>query len=166
MLESEPGVGSTFRVFLPAIQADPVDDLHKDRPVPQGNRKQRVLLVDDEPAMQELGRVLLEDDGYEVTIAANGLEALEIYKEHHGSIDLVVLDLVMPGMDGGQTYTEMKKINKGLKAFFCTGFISDQIIAGLLQEEKLYAISKPFRPDEFLRTVRSVICSGNRVERD
>ncbi|MBP1648872.1 MAG: multi-sensor hybrid histidine kinase [Bacteroidetes bacterium] len=165
LLESEPGVGSTFRVFLPAVQADPVDDLHKDRPVPQGTRKQKVLLVDDEPAMQELGRVMLEEDGYEVTIAANGLEALEIYKEDHDTIDLVVLDLVMPGMDGGQTYTEMKKIDKGLKAFFCTGFISDQIIAGLLEEEKLYAISKPFRPDEFLRTVRNVICSGNRVER-
>ncbi len=164
ILDSEEGVGSTFRVFLPAIQAESVDDHRRGSTAPDGAKKHSVLLVDDEPAMQELGRELLEDDGYEVTIAANGLEALEIYKEHHDRIDLVVLDLVMPGMDGGQTYTEMKKINKGLKAFFCTGFISDQIISGLLEEEKLHAVSKPFRPDDFLKTVRSVIGSDIRKE--
>jgi PAS domain S-box-containing protein len=163
-LESAPGAGSTFKVFLPALQEEPTGSPRLERPASEGTKKQSVLLVDDEPAMQELGRELLEDDGYQVTIAANGLEALEIYKEHHATIDLVVLDLVMPGMDGGQIYAEMKTINKDLKAFFCTGFISDQIVSDLLHEEKLHAVSKPFRPDEFLKTVRSVLGSDSRKE--
>ena len=156
-LESEPGMGSTFKVYLPAIQADSADQPRQERPPAGGAKRQRVLLVDDEPAMQELGRELLEEDGYEVTIAANGTEALEIYRKHHDAIDLVILDLVMPGMDGGQIYTDMKKINEGIKAFFCTGFISDQIVADLLHDEQLLAVSKPFRPDEFLKTVRTVM---------
>ena len=120
-----------------------------------------LLLVDDEPAMQELGRELLEEGGYDVMIATNGLEALEIYKEHHERIDLVVLDLVMPELDGGQTYAEMKKIDKGLKAFFCSGFISDQVFAGVLEDKKLHTIEKPFRPADFLKTVREVIGTGS-----
>jgi two-component system cell cycle sensor histidine kinase/response regulator CckA len=163
-LESETGLGSTFKVFLPAIQAEPAGQPRSGRPVAVGTRKQTVLLVDDEPAMQELGRELLEEDGYEVIVAANGPQALEIYSQHHETIDLVILDLVMPGMDGGQTYTEMKKLNGNIKAFFCTGFISDQIVADLLHEEKLQAVSKPFRPDEFLRTVRGVIGSDTRQQ--
>jgi PAS domain S-box-containing protein len=164
MLESEEGVGTAFRVLLPALEQDQPANETPAAPPPEQARKGSVLLVDDEPAMQELGRMLLADDGYEVTIAANGFEAVEIYKEHHDAIDLVVLDLVMPGMDGGQTYTEMKKIDKRLKAFFCTGYISDQIIASLLEEEKLRAISKPFRPDDFLKTVREVMNSSLEEE--
>jgi CheY-like chemotaxis protein len=157
MLESVEGMGSTFRVFLPAIPEEPVEDRRGEAPAVAGTRKQNVLLVDDEPAMQELGRELLEDGGYDVTIAANGLEALEIYREQHDRIDLVVLDLVMPGMDGGQTYSEMKKIDKDLKAFFCSGYISDQVFAGMLEDKKLPRIEKPFRPADFLKTVRDVI---------
>jgi CheY-like chemotaxis protein len=116
-----------------------------------------VLLVDDEPAMQELGKELLEDEGYSVLIATNGNEAIDLYRTHHREIDLVVLDLVMPGMDGGQVYVALKAIDPSIKAFFCTGYVSDQLIASLLEEEKLRAIAKPFRPDQFLRTVREVI---------
>jgi len=165
MLESVEGLGSTFRVFLPAIQEEPrVDRPPVEAPASEPARKHSVLLVDDEPAMQELGRELLEEGGYDVTIAANGLEALEIYREHHERIDLVVLDLVMPGMDGGQTYAEMKKVNKDLKAFFCSGFISDQVFAGVLEDKRLHTIEKPFRPVDFLKTVREVIGSDASAE--
>jgi PAS domain S-box-containing protein len=164
ILESVEGVGATFRVFLPAIQVDPVDQPRMERPAPEGVRKRSVLLVDDEPAMQELGRELLEDGGYQVTIASNGLEALEIYRQHHDTIDLVVLDLAMPGPDGGQTYTEMKKIDKGVKAFFCSGFVSDQFFAGVLEDKNLLTIEKPFRPADFLKAVRDVIGSDSSDE--
>ncbi len=150
-LESEPGEGTCFHLYFPAIQRQAPPD----PPAPGPAR--RILLVDDEPAMQELGKELLEDEGYQVLVATNGREAIDIYRTRSGEIDLVVLDLVMPGMDGGQVYVEMKKINPSIKAFFCTGYISDHIIAGLLEAENLRAISKPFRPDQFLETVREVM---------
>lgn len=170
MLESQEGVGTTFKILLPALQEEPPEapseGPHVEGAVTGAARKQSILLVDDESTMQELGRELLEEQGYNVTVATNGLEALEIYRERHNSIDLVVLDLLMPGMDGGETYTEMKKINNNVKAFFCTGFVTDQIIAGLLQEQKLQAISKPFRPSDFLKKVREVMSSEAPVAKE
>jgi CheY-like chemotaxis protein len=90
-------------------------------------------------------------------IASDGPKAMSIYKEHVADIDLVILDLVMPGMDGSQVYLNLKAINPKVKAFFCTGFVSNQLIASLLEEERLKAIAKPFRPDQFLQTVREVL---------
>ncbi len=150
--DSEAGKGTSFRLYFPALQrqAPPPD-------AAPARQARRVLLVDDEPAMQELGKELLVDEGYDVLVATNGREALDLYRTRAQEIDLVVLDLVMPGMDGGQVYVAMKAINPSIKAFFCTGYISDHIIAGLLEEEKLRAISKPFRPEQFLSTVREVM---------
>jgi CheY-like chemotaxis protein len=115
------------------------------------------MIVDDEESMQELGRELLEEEGYDVVIARNGMEALDLYRKHPRDIDLVILDLVMPGMDGGQTYLELKKVNPALKALFCTGYMPDQVISALLEEERLIAIHKPFHPDMFVRSVRQVL---------
>ncbi|MGA9120012.1 MAG: response regulator [Bacteroidota bacterium] len=150
-VDSEVGGGSTFHVYLPAMRLR--------ESVKHGGVKtaQCILLVDDEPAMQDLGRELLEDEGYVVLLANNGMEAIELYRKKFEEIDLVILDLVMPSMDGGQVYVSLKAINPALKAFFCTGFVSDQLIASLLQEEKLQVVSKPFRPEQFLRTVQEVI---------
>lgn len=150
-LESEINKGTTFHLFFPAMNQTMVATSGVARSA------RSILLVDDEPAMQELGKELLEDEGYSVFVASNGEEAIDLYKKNQDKIELVILDLVMPGMDGGQVYAALKALNPRIKAFFCTGFISDQIIASLLEEQKLTAISKPFRPDQFLRTVREVL---------
>ncbi len=150
-VESEVGKGTAFHVYLPTLSAKEVP------PRRVGKPKRCVLLVDDEPAMQDLGKELLEDEGYTVLLANNGPEAIDLFRKRFREIDLVILDLVMPSMDGGQVYVALKAINPALKAFFCTGFVSDQLIASLLQEEKLQVVSKPFRPDQFLQTVREVI---------
>jgi two-component system cell cycle sensor histidine kinase/response regulator CckA len=67
------------------------------------------------------------------------------------------LDLVMPRMDGGQTYMELKKFDKKVKAVFCSGYTSEKVITGLLTEENLKAIQKPFHPADFIRIVQEVI---------
>jgi PAS domain S-box-containing protein len=151
MVESELGKGTVFRMLFPAEHQNIVPDRATDKNAPL------ILLVDDEPAMQELGKELLEDEGYEVLIASSGNQAIDIYQGHPGEIDLVILDLVMPGMDGTQVYLNLKALNPDIKAFFCTGFVSDDLISTLLQEEQLKAIAKPFRPDQFLQTVREVL---------
>jgi CheY-like chemotaxis protein len=157
LVESEDGKGSKFRVFLPAAgAAEHREEVTVVEPRKTG-QSARVLIVDDEESMQELGRELLEEEGFDVVIAGDGMEALEMYRTRHKEIDLVILDLVMPIMDGGQTYLELKKINPLLKALFCTGFMPDQVISALLEEERLIAIQKPFIPDVFVRTVRQVL---------
>jgi CheY-like chemotaxis protein len=156
-VESEEGVGSTFRVFLPSRKGN-VMQMGSPEPEPMIlTGKESIMIVDDEESMQELGRELLEEQGYRVIIAGNGHEALELYRDRVKEIDLVILDLVMPGMDGGQTFLELKKINPGIRAFFCTGFMPDQVITALLEEERLRAIQKPFDPQTFLRIVRQVL---------
>jgi CheY-like chemotaxis protein len=124
-------------------------------------RKQVILLVDDESLMQELGKELLEEQGYHVMIAGDGLEAVEVFRRHRDEIDLVILDLLMPKLDGGRTYIELKKIKNDLKAFFCTGYTPHEIIGPLLAEESLRALQKPFRPAEFVEIVREMLSSDH-----
>lgn len=152
-VESEPGKGAVFHLHLPAYvpaAAERVDS-------PLSGNGEVVLLVDDEPAMREFGKELLSEYGYTVLLATNGEEAVEVFREHAAGVDLVILDLVMPKMDGGQTFLEMKKIRNDVRACFCTGYTSDQVITSLLEEEKLKAIKKPFQAQEFLSMVRQVI---------
>lgn len=119
--------------------------------------KELILLVDDDVMMQDLGRELLEEHGYRVLIAKDGIEAVELYRQYSVDIDLVILDILMPRLDGGQTYLELRRINDLVKAFFCTGYAPSGVISSLLAERSLHALQKPFHPRELLRLVREVI---------
>jgi PAS domain S-box-containing protein len=147
----------------------PVAGISKPEAEPTGPLKPRrsgetILLVDDELAMREFGRDILEEQGYSVLTASNGMEAVEIFKSKSGTIDLVILDLVMPQMDGGQTFLELKNIRSDVRAFFCTGFTSDQVITSLLREHGLKALRKPFDIKVFLATIRELLDEGRPHE--
>jgi signal transduction histidine kinase len=158
-VDSKVGQGSTFCVYLPAFDAmrgaTPRDG-HTTVPA----IAELILLVDDEQPMLEFGRDILADHGYRVITATNGMEAISRYRECADDVALVILDLIMPRMDGGQTYIELKKIKRSVKAMFCTGYTSDEVISSLLQEEHLRAVRKPFQIEEFLGTVRAVLDDG------
>ena len=157
LVDSEEGEGTTFHIYFPAAPAAARAPASEHRAAPARGKQETILVVDDEESMQELGRELLEEHGYKVLIASNGPEAIEIYRSQPQIIKLVILDLVMPGMDGGQTYIELKKVNPYVKAFFCTGYMPDAVISALLEEEHLHAIQKPFNPDQFVQLVRDVL---------
>jgi two-component system, cell cycle sensor histidine kinase and response regulator CckA len=161
VVDSEEGEGTTFHIYFPAVPSVAARaPLAVVAPSARSNHE-TILVVDDEESMQELGCELLEEEGYKVLIASTGKEALEQYRRHGDVIKLVVLDLVMPGMDGGQTFLELKKMNPDLKAFFCTGYMPDQVISALLEDEHLQAIQKPFHPEAFVQLVRDVL-DGHR----
>jgi len=157
LIDSEEGEGSTFHVYLPAVDRVTAPAVASEVIRPPAGRQEYVLLVDDEESMQELGRELLEEEGYRVLIASNGQDAIHLYRQRSAEIQLVILDLVMPGMDGGQTYLELRKINPDLKVFFCTGYMPDQVISALLEQESLKALQKPFNPENFVQMVREVL---------
>ncbi|HVN48491.1 MAG TPA: PAS domain-containing protein [Bacteroidota bacterium] len=156
-VESAVGNGTTFTIYLPAYEpAHETVATNAGISHDHGNNE-LILLVDDEESMRQLGKELLEEFGYRVMTASDGVEALELYKQHAQEIALVILDLIMPRKDGGQTYIEMKEIKKDIKAVFCSGYTSDKVITQLLQQENLHAIQKPFHPNDFLKTIHEVL---------
>ena len=157
LVDSEEGKGTTFHIYFPAAPAAAPAPASRQLQAPSKGKQETILVVDDEESMQDLGRELLEEHGYKVLIASNGPEAIEIYRSQPQIVKRVILDLVMPGMDGGQTYLELKKCNPNVKAVFCTGYMPDAVISALLEEEHLHAIQKPFNPDQFVQLVRDVL---------
>jgi nitrogen-specific signal transduction histidine kinase len=156
-VESEVGSGTTIHIFLPVSQRQNAPNRPTHSSDIQHGGKGTVLLADDEVPMQEIGRELLEEQGYDVLIANDGKEALEMFRSHCEEINLVILDLVMPRLDGGQTFLEMKKMKPNVQAVFCTGYATDELIQSLLQEENLKVLRKPFHPTEFVRLVDELI---------
>jgi PAS domain S-box-containing protein len=156
-VESDEGRGSTFRVILPSIDQPPDIQQTPDVLTAARGKNELILVVDDEESMQDLARDLLEDAGYRVLTAGSGFEAIDLFREKSKEIDLVILDLVMSGLDGGQTYLTMKRIKPGVKAFFCTGFMPDEVISSLSEKDHLQTLQKPFQPAAFVKTVRDTI---------
>jgi two-component system, cell cycle sensor histidine kinase and response regulator CckA len=130
---------------------------------PSFNQRETILVVEDEVQMQEVMGELLQSNGYTVLLANDGLEAIEMYKQRGEQIALVILDVMLPELDGRDTYYELKKINENIKVFFCSGYTSLVEIQSLLEKENLYAIQKPFSPKEFLAVVKEVLSEEPRV---
>ncbi len=154
---SEPGHGTTFRIYLPAIKdSDENDDSLPERKALVGG-KETVLLVDDEPLVKELGEMILKQFGYTVLTASNGKEGLEIYTRRKDSIDLVILDLIMPKMSGSECLNEIMKIDPSAKILIASGYDANGSIHGALGEGAGAFIRKPYEARELLEAVRNLL---------
>src|SRR5262249_42721734 len=109
---SQPGHGSRFDVYLPCGTNEPADETAVDGvvPVPAPGRGETVLVADDEPGVRELARTVLDRQGYRVLVAADGAEAVEVFRHEPGQVDLVVLDASMPNMNGRQAFESIRGI--------------------------------------------------------
>lgn len=147
---SEPGHGSEFTLHLPLSQQTAVVE----QPVSALERGQgRVLIVDDEPLLMNLGCDLLQELGYEVMACGDPAEALGIYQAEWQSIDLVLLDMIMPTMNGRELFLAMRAVNPQIKAVIASGFSIDGHAQEVLDEGALAFIAKPFRQAELSQTV-------------
>jgi len=119
---SEPGKGTTFDVYLPRVEAfeAPSATDKMEAIIPGG--QERVLLVDDEQAIVEIGQRLLEYLGYQVVVRTSSLEALELFRGRPDRFDLVITDMTMPNMTGDRFAREIWKIRPGIPVILCTGF--------------------------------------------
>ncbi|MEW5744371.1 MAG: PAS domain S-box protein [Nitrospirota bacterium] len=155
-VESEPGRGTTFRLLLP-ISASAIEEMPAaPEAIPKGN-KETVLLAEDNPEVRQGTREILEEFGYLVIEAVDGEDALARFDEQQDGIALLILDVIMPKMNGREVYEAIRNKVPAIKALFISGY-TDEIIhkRGLLDRELRY-IAKPVSPGDLLRKVREVL---------
>jgi CheY-like chemotaxis protein len=155
-VESEPGKGSVFIVYLPkVVQEASIDDLHRDEPAPTGH--ERVLFVDDEEAMVEMGEAMLAHLGYDVTSRTSSREALSLLKEDPSRFDLVITDMTMPELAGIDLAREILALRPDMPIIMCTGF-SHSADADKAHSAGIRAFAmKPLTKRELARTIRQVL---------
>jgi two-component system cell cycle sensor histidine kinase/response regulator CckA len=152
---SKKGKGSTFSIYLPASKKQAVkENRGSDKFVPG---KETVLLVDDEDMILDVGTQILEKMGHKVMKAKSGQEAIEIYETHRDLIELVILDMIMPGVGGGETYDRIKQINPGVKVLLSTGYSINGQATEILERGCDGFIQKPFRMKELSHKIREVL---------
>jgi PAS domain S-box-containing protein len=141
---SEPGKGSTFRVFLPALAGDKVQ---APRPKPRTlvHGSGHVLLIDDQDIVRQIGRRMLEQLGYCVSLAEDGVSGLEVFRTRWREIDLVIIDMIMPNMGGLDCLEALRSINPDVKAVLTSGFSRDSIADKVNEEHIIGFLQKPFR---------------------
>lgn len=118
-VKSKPGKGSTFTLFFPASSARPLDIAPEEKHIVNGQGT--ILLVEDEPTLRRVARMLLEKLGYRVLEAPSGEAALEMYAEQQQDIDLILLDVVMPGLNGLQTLERLRALDPQVRVILCSG---------------------------------------------
>ena len=153
---SSPGMGSSFSIILPLKEAaDDQDIPAADEKLVMGSES--VLLVDDEERILTVGREICKALGYSVITADSGREALEIYKKEMGSINLVILDMIMPGMNGLETFIELKRMNPDIKVLLSTGYSIDEKAQEMLRQGCKGYILKPYSVIDFSHKLREVL---------
>ncbi|WP_054030472.1 hybrid sensor histidine kinase/response regulator [Desulfatitalea tepidiphila] len=152
---SEPGVGTTFNIYLPAIEGHVDVPSQGQQTLPGGH--EHILLVDDEPILVDVWRQILENLGYRVTTAASGPAALELFRDSSDTIDLVLTDMTMPKMTGDRLAIELLKIRPDLPIILCTGY-SASISAERARQIGIKAfVQKPIVEADLANIIREVL---------
>jgi two-component system cell cycle sensor histidine kinase/response regulator CckA len=155
-VESKKGQGTTFSIYLPASSEKEVIT-EKQLPEEILKGKEAILLVDDEDMVLDAGEQMLKKLGYEVLLAEGGREAIELYNKNLDNIAMVLLDMVMPGMGGGEAYDRMKEINPDIKVLLSSGYSIDGQATEILQRGCDGFIQKPFSMKELSQSIRKIL---------
>ena len=157
-VESEKGVGTAFYVYLPLTE-EVEDSVQKDAGGITRGRGETILLVDDEQEMRITSAEVFKDLGYQVLVAGDGEEALQIFRAHQHDIRLVISDVVMPNMGGVDLAKAIRRLDKKVPIIFATGYAKDQAMSAEDQVEQSIIISKPFSYIKLSHTMRRLITS-------
>ena len=157
-VESEPGVGTRFFVYLPAVHAEAA--VEEERELRATGGTETVLVVDDEKTIRDLVRDILRSKGYRVLDAADGREAIRVFREQAGRVDLVILDMVMPDMGGRETFIHLRELDGSVRTVLSTGYAEDERARELLAMGVRAFVQKPYRAEELATVVRSVLDSN------
>ena len=154
-LYSERGHGTTFNLYLPVSSSGAVADASLDRQVVRGT--ETILIVDDEDIVLDVGIEVLKTLGYRVLAARGGREAIEIYRQKAGEIDMVILDMIMPEMGGGRVFDAMKGINPAVKVLLASGYSLNGQASNILSRGCGGFIQKPFSIIDLSKKIREIL---------
>ncbi len=154
-VSSKKGEGTVFDIYLPASEKDALREKEVAEKIIKGSKT--ILLIDDEDMIIDVGKRMLAKLGYNIMIAKSGREALEIYRENQKKIDMVILDMIMPGMGGGETYDKLKEINPGIKVLLSSGYSINGQAAEILNRGCSEFIQKPFSLKELSQKLREIL---------
>ena len=156
--QSEPGQGTTFRMYLPIAEAQAEPHVEEATPAETDLRgNETVLIVDDEPTLRAISNKILAKRGYTLLEAASGEEALALFRERREEIDLILLDINMPGMGGHRCLAGLLEINPRARVIIVSGYSTGGTIADALRAGAADYLAKPFKKLELLRMVREVL---------
>jgi PAS domain S-box-containing protein len=155
-VESEEGRGTVFDLLF-QIATDQESPQLLSQLTPGLGGQETVLLVDDEPMVRDLGNEILSSYGYQVVLACDGREALEIYQGNGADIDLVILDLLMPNMGGEETLRQLRKLDLNAKVLICSGYGGRKNTSQSLTLAGVPQVHKPFKPEALVLAVRQIL---------
>lgn len=154
-VKSRKDHGSRFTVYLPASEREAVEEKQSGGTLLKGS--ETLLFVDDEEMLSGVAEDLLGGLGYRVLIARSGKEAVEIYQKHKERIHLVLLDMIMPGMSGGEAYDRLKSIDPHVKTLLSSGYSMDGQARAILERGCDGFIQKLFKTRELSRKLREIL---------
>jgi signal transduction histidine kinase/CheY-like chemotaxis protein len=160
---SEPGHGATFKIYLPRVDqaAEPTAPRPALAPIAEG--RETILLVEDEARVRQLGRDILEASGYTVLEARHGHAAIEVCESYTGTIDLLLTDVVMPGMNGRELAERLAPLRPAMAVLYTSGYTDNAIVLHGVLDARTVFLQKPFTPDALARKVREVLDSRPRT---
>ncbi len=152
---SKKGEGSAFSIFLPAAERSGEKQSRTSKRILRGN--ETLLLVDDEQMIIDVGNRMLRELGYEVLTAGSGAQALDVYNKYGDRVNAVILDMIMPGMGGGETYDRLKEANPDIKVILSSGYSMDAQAKDIMERGCNGFIQKPFDLEDISFKLREVL---------
>ena len=153
---SEAEIGTTFTIYLPASGKEVQQE--KREPIATVSRGSgTILLIDDEEMIIKVGEELLQELGYKVLVARSGQGAIKLYKKNADKIDLIIMDMIMPGMGGGETFDHLKKINADIKVLLSSGYSINGQASEILERGCDGFIQKPFNINQLSEKIQGIV---------
>jgi two-component system cell cycle sensor histidine kinase/response regulator CckA len=156
-VNSEPGKGSTFRVLFPALRRSAEEAVPETAPASGWRGAETILLVDDEESIRSMGAQMLQRLGFTVLMAADGREALEVFRAHEAAIALVLLDLTMPHMDGVEAFRELRRLREDVRVIISSGYSEQEVTQRFVGKGLAGFIQKPYRSDALAAVLRRAL---------
>jgi two-component system cell cycle sensor histidine kinase/response regulator CckA len=157
MFTVKKGKGSTFNIYLPAFETEAMEEELETVPNKIQFGEGTLLLVDDEKMILDVSEQMLQSLGYSVLIAGNGKEAIELYENNKDAIDMVILDMIMPGMGGKETFNILKKINPKVKVLLSSGYSINGQAEEIMGQGCSGFIQKPFNIETLSKKLREIL---------